>query len=628
LKGNEVRSQTRRYLTNRLWRVWVFRLFLLIILMIIVALGWAGIRMRTQLDPTPLDPTLLALATALQYTPTASISPTTAPPSATFTVAPTRNSSLGTLVYAARNDGYSHIWAYTPGDSSPVQLTNGEWDDRNPVVSPDGKYIAFSSNRHGAWDLYILELRTGGLRRLTDTLAFEGHPTWSHDGLWLACEVYFEGNFNIWIIPVSGGPSPIQLTSHPAIDLSPSWDHSGDGRRIAFVSYRDGDPDIFIADLDNPDNRFYNLTRTPEIAERNPAFSPDGSRVAYSINSHGLDLILVQDLNDLSKPPDTVSQARSVAWSPDGQFIATVLSNSIETLLQVNALGDQGTHAIGYPPISRIQSLYWTEHGLPGEVYVRESNNASSTPLFIINAIPEDSGRLSLVELSDIDAPIPALSDAVDEAFSALRIRAVAELGWDFLGNLENAFVGINDPLPPGYAHNDWLYTGRAFAFQQTAVQAGWVELVREDYGGQTYWRVFVRTAIQDGSQGEPLRSLPWDFSTRHTVDPHAYDQGGSLRENIPGGYYVDFTQLAADYGFDRLPALTDWRTFYPSARFNEFVRTDGLDWTSAMLELYPASAIVTPTPFQTPTPTPTRTPRPTATPWWWRWRTPTPSSP
>ncbi|HEY44834.1 MAG TPA: hypothetical protein G4O11_12715 [Anaerolineae bacterium] len=626
MKGNELRSHARRYFPSRPWRVWVFRLFLLIIVITIGVLGWAGVAMKMQLSPTPLDPTLIALATALQYSPTASISPTTAPPSATFTIAPTRNSFLGTLVYAARNAGYTHLWAYTPGDATPVQLTKGDWDDRNPAVSPDGRYVAFSSNRDGAWDLYLLELRTGGIRRLTDTLGFESDPSWSPDGHWLACEFYYEGDFNIWIIPVNGGQSPIQLTNHPALDLSPSWDPNG--RRIAFISNRDGTPDVFLADLENPDNRFRNLTHSSDVIEMNPAFSPDGSRIAYSANSQGLDLILIQDLNDLSTPPQIVSQARAAAWSPDGQFLATVQYNAIESLLQVTSLGEEGINAVGYPPIHGVLSLDWTEHGLPGEIYARDSGNSSATPLFVASALSEASGRLSLVELPDAVAPHPALSDAVDEAFHALRTRTAVELGWDFLGDLENAFVGINDPLPPGYAYNDWLYTGRAFAFKQTAVQAGWVELVREDYGGQTYWRVFVSTVVQDGSVGEPLRSLPWDFSTRHTGDPHAYDQGGSLRSSIPDGYFVDFTQLAADYGFERLPALTDWRTFYPSARFNEFVRTDGLDWTSAMLELYPASAIVTPTPYQTPTPTPTRTPRPTATPWWWRWRTPTPSSP
>src|SRR4030065_786313 len=83
---------------------------------------------------------------------------------------------------------------------------------------------------------------------------------------------------------------------------------------------------------------------------------------------------------------------------------------------------------------------------------------------------------------------------------------------------------------------------------------------------------------------------------------------------------------LAADNGFERLPALTSWRTFYPGARFSEFAMTSGLDWETAMLELYPESAIVTPTVVRTPTTTTSNTPRPTSTPWWWRWTTPTPT--
>jgi TolB protein len=211
----------------------------------------------------------------------------------------------------------------------------------------------------------------------------------------------------------------------------------------------------------------------------------------------------------------------------------------------------------------------------------------------------------------------------VDEAFVALRRRAAREVGWDFLSSLEHAFVGINDPLPPGYLWNDWLYTGRAFAFNSAVFDAGWVEVVREDFGGETYWRVFVRTSPQDGSLGEPLRQIPWDFQARFAGDPVAYDEGGALKTTIPSGYYVDFTALVEDYGFHRLPALSTWRTFYPAVRYNEFAMTDGLDWMTAMLEIYPASAIITPTAFRTPTPTPTRTVRPTPTPWWWRWLTP-----
>jgi TolB protein len=197
---------------------------------------------------------------------------------------------------------------------------------------------------------------------------------------------------------------------------------------------------------------------------------------------------------------------------------------------------------------------------------------------------------------------------------------AAPRIGWDALGRLENAFVGINAPMPPGFAYNDWLYTGRAFALDPAALNSGLVEVIREDYGAETYWRLYLRVMPQDGSLGEPIRLRPWDFSTRYTGDPTTYDRGGSLKDALPSGYYVDLTQLAADYGFERVPAMSNWRTYFQAARYNEFARTDGLTWLSAMLQIYPSEAIVTPTPYQTPTSTPTLTPRPTPTPWWWRW--------
>ena len=49
-------------------------------------------------------------------------------------------------------------------------------------------------------------------------------------------------------------------------------------------------------------------------------------------------------------------------------------------------------------------------------------------------------------------------------------------------------------------------------------------------------------------------------------------------------GYWVDVTSLAIQYGWERVPALPNWRTFYRGARFTEFALTDGLDWYSAML--------------------------------------------
>jgi hypothetical protein len=137
---------------------------------------------------------------------------------------------------------------------------------------------------------------------------------------------------------------------------------------------------------------------------------------------------------------------------------------------------------------------------------------------------------------------------------------------------------------------------------------------VREDIGSLTYWRLYVRCTNQDGSLGEPIHDAPWDLGARYELDPRAYEQGGRYAP-VPSGYWVDVSALAAAYGWERLPALPNWRGYFAGTRFSEFVLTGGLDWYNAMLELYPAAALVTPTHVLPPTPTATRTQRPTASP-------------
>jgi TolB protein len=99
--------------------------------------------------------------------------------------------------------------------------------------------------------------------------------------------------------------------------------------------------------------------------------------------------------------------------------------------------------------------------------------------------------------------------------------------------------------------------------------------------------------------------------------------------DTIPPGYWVDLTELARRYGWERLPAQDNWQTYFKGTLFNEFALPNGLDWERAMLEIYPPEVLITPTAvipptftptrtpwgFKTPTPTRTQTPRPTFTP-------------
>lgn len=147
-------------------------------------------------------------------------------------------------------------------------------------------------------------------------------------------------------------------------------------------------------------------------------------------------------------------------------------------------------------------------------------------------------------------------------------------------------------PLTPD-RQQDWLYTGRAFSLHSALLGSGWLRVTRENFGGETYWRVYLRAAQQDGSFGRPMQDISWDFDARYGGTNEDYQSGGRLEERVASGYWLDFTQLAADFGWERLPALPNWRSYYQGALFDEFVLRQGMSWEEAMLQLYPPEVFV-----------------------------------
>ena len=128
------------------------------------------------------------------------------------------------------------------------------------------KRSRFASNRSGFWDLYLLDLESGEVTQLTNTPEYEGAPTWSPDGTFMAFEAYEDENLNIVVGPAADPLSqPIPLTTSSASDHSPAW--APDGRHIAFVS----DGEVILADLDETDgSRFQNLSNTELASEIAP----------------------------------------------------------------------------------------------------------------------------------------------------------------------------------------------------------------------------------------------------------------------------------------------------------------------------------------------------------------------
>jgi TolB protein len=509
---------------------------------------------------------------------------------------PSLLSQQGMLAMTLRRSEYAHIWLWPMGLPKPVQITGGAAYDRDPAFRPDGGAIAFSSQRDGGWDLYILDLTTGDIERLTNSSEFEAHPSWSPDSRQVAYERYSNGRLRIGIRRVEDQalmwPGPEGMDS-----FEPSW--SSLARALSFTGRIGKQTDIYVLNLDT--QQIINLTNSPDLDERASAFSPDGTSIAYTAEKDGFSWIYKISAAGGGKP-QLVGQGDNPEWSPDSNWLAGVFhpdlmqsyllfSPSDQQVLSPSALWLQG----------RIENLAWTSAVLPSPppdwISDVAADDITSAPVPSVAGTPLST---QLVDL-DVNAPDPRLSSAVVQRFQNLRASVKRQSGWDFLGTLDNAVIDIDTPMPPRET-NSWLRTGRAIAISRAAITKGWLVVLPDPTGVSEYWHLYIRTAVQDGSLGTPLRDFPWDFDAVTSGTPSAFDSGGQFFGQIPTGYFVDFSQLAAEYGFQRVPSDPDWRSYYFGIHFWEFVCNDGLDWIAAMGELYSPYAFLTPTPMDTPT--------------------------
>jgi Tol biopolymer transport system component len=151
------------------------------------------------------------------------------------------------------------------------------------------------------------------------------HPAWSPDGTRIAFNSDYDPttlrsiqNDEIWTVDVDGS-DPIRLTSDTGpgpSDSDPTW--SPDGSQIAYISERDGNPEIYVVRRDGTDTRRLTFTSYHETA---PAWSPDGLRIVF--NRFFNTGIYFLDLADgrITQLPDFYF-VLNPAWSPDGSQIA------------------------------------------------------------------------------------------------------------------------------------------------------------------------------------------------------------------------------------------------------------------------------------------------------------------
>lgn len=186
------------------------------------------------------------------------------------------------IAFVSDRDGNKEIYTVKADGTTPLNLTHHPAEDWTPAWSPDGSTIAFSSYRDGNWELYLMDANGSNQRRLTHNNAADYAPSWSPDGQRIAFQSNRDGNWEIYVIGIDGKGSQ-RLTNDEATDSAPAW--SPDGERIAFESYRDGNMEIYVMAADGTDVQ--NLTQDEYSNEHGPAWARAGTRVLYYSNRDG-----------------------------------------------------------------------------------------------------------------------------------------------------------------------------------------------------------------------------------------------------------------------------------------------------------------------------------------------------
>ena len=204
-------------------------------------------------------------------------------------------------------------------------LSRGESTDRQPVYSPDGQWVAFSSNRGGGMNLWLVSTVTGNLRRVTDSHV-NWDPAFTPDGRRLLWSSNRGGNFEIWTADADGG-GPRQVTQDGGNAENPTA--TPDGK---WIIYSSGNPQKAGLWKVHPDGT--GATHVVKGRVSLPDTSPDGRHVLYRVFSGKYPAVLrVVRLEDGQTEPfeiavdarrrTTVTLGRA-RWMPDGKAIAFV----------------------------------------------------------------------------------------------------------------------------------------------------------------------------------------------------------------------------------------------------------------------------------------------------------------
>jgi Tol biopolymer transport system component len=271
--------------------------------------------------------------------------------------------------------------------------------------SPDGKYITFTGMRDinqpamtMKADIYTVRADGSELKKITGDAMNEFYSAWSKAGIAFGAGTAGSKESEIYKVNRDGS-NLTQLTGNAGRNSTP--DFSRDGKKIAFISTRDGDkPQIYAMNADG--SNVTRLTKDASLAFYNPVFSPDGKRIVYySEKGDRKDQIWMMNADGSNQTLLTGGIGHNIfpAFSPDGKRIIFSSSNRDAdkdgSYVEGSFVYVMNTDGSNLTKIANMKS-YFARFSPDGKKIAYISGKFPETSIYIANA--DGSGAMKLTK--------------------------------------------------------------------------------------------------------------------------------------------------------------------------------------------------------------------------------------
>ncbi|MFT3905629.1 MAG: Tol-Pal system beta propeller repeat protein TolB [Steroidobacteraceae bacterium] len=200
---------------------------------------------------------------------------------------------------------------------SPRVVLESRLPIMSPAWSPDGQWLAYVSFENRVAGIYVQRVRTGERRLVSARAGVNNAPSFSPDGKRLALTLSGSGgNLDVYVLDLAT-QQLARVTDDPAIDTEPTW--SADGKSLYFTSDRSGGPQIYRVDVSS---RAVQRISFGSAYNARPRLSPDGKQLAMVTLDGGNFRIAVQDLaSGTQRVLTRGSQDESPSFAPNGAVL-------------------------------------------------------------------------------------------------------------------------------------------------------------------------------------------------------------------------------------------------------------------------------------------------------------------